>query len=1022
MLTQPYTALKRSTRGGIIADVFLSYSSVDRDLTRAIDAELVAQGFTVYWDDMLRAGEKFNEALVGQINDAVAVVVLWTPTSVGSDWVYSEARRGADRRKLVQARSRELTIDDLPAPFDAFHCPFIDDVDAIITAVRGLQDPGAAPERHAPLAPLPTGTVTLLAAELETKAQTVHDLAGAWAEILEQNRDLCRATWRTHAGREVPTDSDAFLVGFATVDEGVAAAMDVQRAMAAADWPSGATVRMRVGLHTGSPQRHEDGYVGLDVLKVKRVGGAAHGGQVLVSEPCARLVDPQQGVQLVDLGEHRFKDVAERLRVFQAATSDLAVTYPPIRSQGTPGSLPKPLGPTVGRDTEIAELAALVVDDERRIVTLTGPGGTGKTRLATALAGAVAARFTDGVYLVPLQAATAADHMWTSMAQVLEIPPDGHIPPGFFGYVADRRTLVILDNLEQVPDADEVVDTLLREAQHITVVATSRRPLHVSGEVEYAVAPLQDSAAVELFVEHASRVRKGFKLGPDNADDVAKLCAMLDGLPLAIELAAARAKLLAPKAILARIDQSLDLASAERGRDERQRTIRAAITWSYDLLEPHQRVVLDRLGIFETGASFEAVEAVVPSELIDAADVADVLFELVDASLVTVADTQDGEPRFGLLQTVKRFALDRLAETGAVNDAVARHSQFFYDLARGSLVELFNADYRAGRDVFLRELDNLRAVVQRGSTGVRDTDSYGDEPVPPLHVARIIGLQAHRFRRFSDGHSWCDTALASPAATQDHLGRAAVLALRARLDRGLGDTAATLADIGRAREVLAAVPADQDGPAAAWAKRERTAQMAAYDAGYAHSIQGENDEARMEAELLQQLSDGDDDAMTQAFDLAFLVAYYDEDFDRAREVVAELVARGAAQSHANDLADMDLQEGKPREAQARLSAAAEEIIDQGDPDSLIIAALTFGAAIGDLDPLLCARVYGCAHHTQVVEGLPNDEYGEEEDQMVLDRVRALTDGEEFDRAYGSGQGETLVDLMRKMAALPVDAG
>lgn len=1002
-----------------MADVFLSYSSVDRDLTRAIDAELVAQGFTVYWDDMLRAGEKFNEALVGQINDAVAVVVLWTPTSVGSDWVYSEARRGADRRKLVQARSRDLTIDDLPAPFDAFHCPFIDDVDAIVTAVRALQDPDAAPERHAPLAALPTGTVTLVAGDLETAAQDVHGLGGAWSEVLEQHRELCRATWREHAGREVPTDSDAFLVAFATVDAGVAAALAAQRAMAAATWPSGAVVRMRVGVHTGSPQRHEDGYVGLDVLKTKRIGAAAHGGQVLVSEPSARLADQQTGLQLVDLGEHRFKDVPDRVRVFQAATADLAATYPPIRSLGTPGSLPKPLGPTVGRETEIAELATLIRDDERRIVTLTGPGGTGKTRLATALAGTVAEHFTDGVYLVPLQAATEAEHMWTSMAQVLEIPPDGHIPPGFFGYVADRRTLVILDNLEQVTGADEVVDDLLREAQHFTVVATSRRPLHVAGEVEYAVAPLGGSAAVELFVEHASRVRKGFKLGPDNADDIAKLCAMLDGLPLAIELAAARTKLLAPKAILARIDQSLDLASAERGRDERQRTIRAAIAWSYDLLEPAQQAVLDRLGVFESGASFEAVEAVVPEDALDGADVADILFELVDASLVTVADTEDGEPRFGLLQTVKRFALDRLSATGAMDDAVARHSQFFYDLARGSLVELFDVDYRAGRDVFLRELDNLRAVVQRGSAGVRDPDTYGDEPVPPLHVARIVGLQAHRFRRFSDGHSWCDTALASPAAAQDHLGRAALYALRARLDRGLGDTTGALADLGKAREVLASVPAEQDGPAAAWASRQRTAQMAAYDAGYAHSILGQGDEARSESALLRRLSEGDDDAMTQALDLAFLVAYYDEDFDQARAVVAELEARGGSQSHANDLADMDLQEGRPREAQARLSAAAEEIIDEGDPDSLIIAALTFGAAIGDLDPLLCARVYGSAHHTQVVEGLPSDEYGEEEDKKVMDRVRALTDGDEFDRAYESGQGEDLVQLVREMAALPV---
>lgn len=1007
-----------------MADVFLSYSSVDRDLTRAIEAELVAKGFTVYWDEQLRAGEKFNDALVEQINDAVAVVVLWTPTSVGSDWVYSEARRSTDLKKLVQARSRELGINDLPAPFDAFHCPFIDDVDSIVTAVLALQDPESVKERYAPLAALPTGTVTLLAGELETSAQDVHGLGGVWTEVLDQHRELCRTVWREHSGREVPTDSDAFLVAFATVDAGVAAGLAIQRAIAAAEWPADAVVRMRVGVHTGSPQRHEDGYVGLDVTKAKRIGAAAHGGQVLVSEPSARLADVAVGVQLVDLGEHRFKEVPERLRVFQAATADLAATFPAIRSMGTSGSLPKPLGPTIGRETEVAELAALL-DDDRRIVTLTGPGGTGKTRLATALAGEVADRFSDGVYLVPLQAATTAEHMWTSMAQVLEIPPDGHIPPGFFGYVAERRTLVVLDNLEQVKDADEVVDTLLQEAQHFSILATSRRPLHVNGEVEYAVAPLASSAAVEMFVEHASRVRKGFKLGPDNAEDVEKLCVLLDGLPLAIELAAARAKLLAPKAILARIDQSLDVASAERGRDERQRTIRAAIAWSYDLLEPHQQLVLDHLGIFESGASFEAVEAVVPADALDGADVADVLFELVDASLVTVADTEDGEPRFGLLQMVKRFSLDRLTETGALEAATAAHAQYFYDLARGTLVELFDEDYRSGRDLFLRELDNLRAVVERGATGVRDDDVYGDQHVPPLHVVRIIALQASRYRRYADGRAWCDSALSSSTASGDHLGSAALWAMRGRLDRAWGDLRGALASVANARTLLESVPADQDGPAAPWASRARTAQMAGYDAGYSHVLLEENDEADAEVADLKLLCEGDDAAMNEALDLAFMVARFEGDIDKARAAYAELAAnpvraaspKSLIQSQ-NDLADLDLQEDKPRDAQARLAAAAEDLIDHGDPDGLIIAALTFGAAIGDLDPLLCARVYGSAHHTMVTEGIPNDEYGEAEDKEVMDRVRALTDGDAFDAAYEAGQGEDLVELVREMAALP----
>ncbi len=1022
-----------------MADVFLSYSSADRELTRGLDAELVAAGYTVYWDDMLLSGERFQDALTAQITAAVAVVVIWTPTSVRSDWVYSEARRGVEQKKVVQVRTRDLTIDDLPAPFDAFHCPFLDDTDAVLRAVRSLAEPGDvgdldARRSSAPLAALPTGTVTLVMAEAEASAQQIRDLGPSWLEILEQQREVCRSAWRAHRGRELKAESTSFSVVFATADDAVAAALDAQRSLRTVTLPDDAQVGTRMGVHTGSPQRHEDGYVGLDVQKASRLAGAAHAGQVLVSESTARLLGTDPDLQLLDLGEHRFKDVAERIRVFQAMSADLTSTFPPIRSQGTPGSLPKPLGPTVGRETELAELRTMVLEEQRRIVTLTGPGGTGKTRLATALAASVADQFTDGVYLVPLQAATAADHVWTAMAQVLEIPPDGHIPPGFFGYVADRTTLVVLDNLEQVPDADEVVDVLLREAQHLTIVATSRRPMHVGGEVEYAVSPLSvpsvgssveeigQAAAVQLFVEHASRVRKGFKLAADNAVDVARLCESLDGLPLAIELAAARAKLLTPKAILARIDQSLDLASAERGRDERQRTIRAAIAWSYDLLEPAQQVVLDRLGIFESGASFEAVEAVVPPEALLGADVADVLFKLVDASLITVTDTEDGEPRFGLLQMIKRFALDRLAASGALDDAMAAHAQFFYDLARGPLFEQFDHSYRSGRDQFLHELDNLRAVVERSAPGVHG-EPYGDEPVPPLHVARLLVTLAHKYRRYSDGLAWCDTSLASPAAAEDHLGRAALHAMRARLHRSLGDLPATLTEVAQARAALAGVPAESDPPANAWATRRRTEELVGYDAGYAHSSLGNNDEARAEADRLRDISH-DDDGLEVALDLAFLVAYYEEDFERARAVVAELEALTRdSQSHAstrhNDLADMDLQEGKPRAAQARLSQAAEEIIAVGDPDTLIIAALTFGAAIGDLEPLLCAKVYGCAHHASVVEGIPNDEYGEAEDKLVMDRVRALTDGEAFDRAYESGPGEDLVELVRQMAALPV---
>ena len=350
-----------------MADVFLSYSSADRELTRGLDAELVAAGYTVYWDDMLLSGERFQDALTAQINAAVAVVVIWTPSSVRSDWVYSEARRGVEQKKVVQARTRDLTIDDLPAPFDAFHCPFLDDTDAVLRAVRRLAEPGDggdldARRSSAPLAALPTGTVTLVMAEAEASAQQIRDLGPSWLQLLEQQREVCRSAWRAHRGRELKADSTSFSVVFATADDAVAAALDAQRSLRAVTVPDGAQVGTRMGVHTGSPQRHEDGYVGLDVQKASRLAGAAHAGQVLVSESTALLLGADPDVQLLelqllDLGEHRFKDVAERIRVFQAGSADLTLDLPADPVPGHSGEPAEAAG-THGRARDRARRAA----------------------------------------------------------------------------------------------------------------------------------------------------------------------------------------------------------------------------------------------------------------------------------------------------------------------------------------------------------------------------------------------------------------------------------------------------------------------------------------------------------------------------------------------------------------------------------------------------------------------------------------------------------------------------------------
>ncbi len=437
---------------------------------------------------------------------------------------------------------------------------------------------------------LPTGTVTLLFADVEGSTKAVRDLGVQWPVALDVFRGFCRQAWTAYDGHEMGTEGDSFFVVFAAAADAVHAARQVQVDLAAARWPEDYRLRARIGIHTGSPQRHSEGYVGLDVHKAARVAGVVHGGQIVVSEATLHLAEPhlEPGLDLLNLGEHQLKDIPARMRLFQLTGPDLERDFPALRSRGAAGSLPRALSPTVGRDGELGELRDLILNDHARLITLTGPGGSGKTRLATTLAGQVADAFSDGVFLIELASVTKALEVWPTIAQLLDVPADGHIPPGFFDYAADRNVLLVMDNLEQIPDIDDVVRQLLEGSQHITMVATSRRPLHVQGEYEHVVPPLllpaddsfeaiQASGAVQMFVEHATRVRRDFALTESNARSIAALAVALDGLPLALELAAARTKVLSPAAILSRMDQSLDIASDDRSRTSRQRTLRGAI-------------------------------------------------------------------------------------------------------------------------------------------------------------------------------------------------------------------------------------------------------------------------------------------------------------------------------------------------------------------------------------------------------------------------------------------------------------
>lgn len=892
---------------------------------------------------------------------------------------------------------------------------------------------------------LPTGTVTMLFSDIEGSTAMVHRLGELWPEVLQQQREICRESWTKHSGIELGTEGDSFFVVFETAEQAVEAALEATRSIKAAEWPGGDLVRVRVGIHTGSPQRHAEGYVGLDVHKAARVAAAAHGGQVLLSEATAHLVrdsmDPESG--LLDLGEHRLKDIPHPLRLFQLTADGLDQAFPAVRTVGGAGSLPDLSTPTVGRDGELRELRDLLLEEKVRLITLTGPGGSGKTRLATALAGDVADAYPDGVYFVSLASVTATTDTWITIAQVLGVPANGQVPPGFFDHVSQSHVLLVLDNLEQIPDVHEVVHELLNAAQHITVVATSRRALHLAGEYDHQVPPLvlplfeedgsptlgevQASGAAQMFLEHARRAKRGFTLTETNAADVARLCIALDGLPLAIELASARVKMLSPAAILARIDQALDLSDHDRTRHSRQHTIRETIAWSYDLLSPAQQGVLDHIGVFEGGASLAGLQAVVPPAGLESLDLLEVLFELVDASLVRVEDNADGEPRFWLLETVRRFAGDRLELTETWPAAVTGHGQYFYDLAKA----LFAAD-RDGdpgwRARFLEDLENYRTVLERTTQGISDLADYENGVVPPHHVAVLFARNALAVGKPAVSDQWVRIGLAMPGAMSDPVGHAALLTA---LSRGAWAQGRLTEAVDLAADATRGVGHDADQRhAPLWVEPMFVAEEARYRQGLARMGLGDLDAAQSLAEEVAVLEEKGGPHLQRhglAAHLAWRLSYERGDYEAAQEQLTALTSssswfdgKGVTDrvSVHNNLADLDLHLGRAHDAQSRLTEHLELALSTGNIPLLLVWAATFAEVIGTAHPLVCARAYGATATVRVVEGLRDSEAGQAEDERVMASARALVTPEEWDAAFERGKHEDLFALLHEMAALP----
>lgn len=552
------------------------------------------------------------------------------------------------------------------------------------------------------------------------------DALGAerFAEVLELHRRLLRGAFEAHGGYEVDEEGDAFLVAFAAAADAIAAAAEAQQALQAAAWPEGVQLRVRMGVHSGEPLSVPPKYVGVDVHRAARIMAAAHGSQVLVSQTTAELLGDT--CPLLDLGEHRLKDLSLPQRLFQLLVKGVPVEFPPVRTlENRPTNLPVQRTALLGRERELTELQELLLAPDVSIVSLTGPGGTGKTRLALQAAAELVEEFHNGVWFVSLSPLRDAELVVPTIARTLGLRDDPSRPAGevLRSYLEDKRVLLLLDNFEHVAESAAAVADACGAAR-VKLLATSRSPLRLSGEHVFPVPPLglpdpgedlaalSESAAVALFVERAVTAGRDFALSEANAASVVELCARLDGLPLAIELAAARTRVLPPQAILARLSDRFDLLTGgARDLEDRQQTLRATLDWSYELLSAEQQRLFARLSVFTGGCRLDAGEAVCAD---DEMSTVEGIIALVEQSLLRERDDFDGDPRFWMLESIRAYGAERLAHAGETDAVAAAHFDHFARFAREAEPHWRDPDEGRWLARFAGEIDNVRAALSHG--------------------------------------------------------------------------------------------------------------------------------------------------------------------------------------------------------------------------------------------------------------------------------------------------------------------
>jgi len=808
---------------------------------------------------------------------------------------------------------------------------------------------------------LPTGTVTFLFTDVEGSTKLLLDIGEArYSEALAEHRRVLRQAFEAHGGVEVDTQGDAFFYAFPDAREAVAAAAEAQKSLASGP------IRVRMGMHTGEPVLTDEGYVGLDVHRGARIAAAGHGGQVLLSKTTWELVD----VEVTDLGEHRVKDFSEPVWILQLGSE----RFPPLKTISNT-NLPRPASSFVGREKEVEEVTS-VLRDGARLLTLTGPGGSGKTRLSIEAATELVPNFKNGVFWVGLAPLRDSALVVDTVAQMVGAKD------GLAEHIAGREMLLVLDNFEQVVEAAPELAKLLEACPNLRLLVTSRERLSVRGEVQYPVPPLSDPEAVELFCQRS-------RLEAD--ETIAELCRRLDDLPLAVELAAARTTVLTPQQILDRISKRLDLLRGGRDAEGRQRTLRATIEWSYELLAKEEQELFAKLSVFAGGCTLESAEQVADADL-------DIVQSLVDKSLLRHTDE-----RFWMLETIREYALERLEESGQAEELRRRHAEHFLALAEAAEAHFRDENLLSGGKDWLdsadRELDNFRAAIDHFLTA---SDREAAQGLAGALAEFWCGRQ-----HVPEGGRYLEAALRLDGESST---------ARAKALLGAAHMAHDLGDLSTARSRCEAAEALYEDLGDAWSSAHAVLWL-----GRVAAAEKMFNEGRQRFEASARAFSKVGDANYSLFAKRLLAWMFNELGDRER----------ARALHEQNLAQARAQHARAIEA-TTLGALASYAVDEGrteDAFALATASLRADSELGARDGIAqqlcrCAGAHALAGRMATAAQLIAcsealfEEWGQafpkwiaDENEETLARIREQLDDETFAEAWEKGRKLTIEEAV-----------